>query len=92
MGDNAPQHMSPEAFRRAGYALIDWLVDYRGRVDELPVKSRLVPGDVRALLPTAAPEQGESFEAILVDLERVIVPGLMHWQSPNFFGYFPANT
>ncbi len=84
--------MSPEAFRRAGYALIDWLVDYRGRVDELPVKSRLVPGDVRALLPTAAPAQGESFEAILADLERVIVPGLMHWQSPNFFGYFPANT
>ena len=84
--------MSPDAFRRAGYALVDWLVDYRGRVGELPVKSQLAPGDIRALLPAAAPQQGESFEVILADLERVIVPGLMHWQSPNFFGYFPANT
>ena len=92
MGDKLPEHMSPEDFRRAGYALIDWLVDYRERVGDLPVKSHLAPGDVRALLPAAAPEQGESFAAILADLERVIVPGLMHWQSPNFFGYFPANT
>ena len=84
--------MSPDAFRRAGYALVDWLVDYRGRVGELPVKSQLAPGEIRALLPAAAPQQGESFEVILADLERVIVPGLMHWQSPNFFGYFPANT
>ncbi len=92
MGDKPLEHLSPEAFRRAGYALIDWLVDYRARVAELPVKPQVAPGDIRALLPAAAPEQGESFEAILADLERVIVPGLMHWQSPNFFGYFPANT
>ncbi len=92
MDDKNPDHMSPEAFRRAGYALIDWLVDYRARVGELPVKSQLVPGDVRALLPATAPAQGEDFESILADLDRIIVPGLMHWQSPNFFGYFPANT
>ena len=92
MGDTPPAHMSPEEFRRAGYAVIDWLVDYRGRVGELPVKPQLAPGDIRALLPTQAPAQGESFEAILADLDRIIVPGLMHWQSPNFFGYFPANT
>ena len=92
MGDKPLEHMSPEAFRRAGYALIDWLADYRARVAELPVKPQVAPGDIRALLPAAAPERGESFEAILADLERVIVPGLMHWQSPNFFGYFPANT
>ena len=91
-GDKPLEHMSPEVFRRAGYALIDWLVDYRARVAELPVKPQVAPGDIRALLPAAAPEQGESFETILADLERVIVPGLMHWQSPNFFGYFPANT
>ena len=92
MDDKNPDHMSPEAFRRAGYALIDWLVDYRMRVGELPVKSQLAPGDVRALLPAAAPAQGEDFATILADLDRIIVPGLMHWQSPNFFGYFPANT
>lgn len=92
MDNKNPDHMSPEAFRRAGYALIDWLVDYRARVGELPVKSQLAPGDVRALLPATAPAQGEDFESILADLDRIIVPGLMHWQSPNFFGYFPANT
>ncbi len=92
MGDTPLEHLSPEEFRQAGYAVIDWLVDYRARVAELPVKPRVVPGEIRALLPLAAPEQGESFAAILADLERVIVPGLMHWQSPNFFGYFPANT
>ncbi|MBK8958535.1 MAG: aspartate aminotransferase family protein [Proteobacteria bacterium] len=92
MSDSPPEHLSPEQFREAGYALIDWLVDYRARVAELPVKSPLAPGDVRAQLPPAAPEQGTGFEAILADLERIIVPGLMHWQSPNFFGYFPANV
>ena len=92
MGDTPLEHLSAEEFRQAGYAVIDWLVDYRARVAELPVKPRVVPGDIRALLPTAAPEQGESFAAIMADLEQVIMPGLMHWQSPNFFGYFPANT
>lgn len=92
MGDTPSEHLSAEEFRQAGYAVIDWLVDYRARVAELPVKPRVVPGDIRALLPTAAPEQGTSFAAIMADLDRVIMPGLMHWQSPNFFGYFPANT
>lgn len=92
MGDTPAEHLSAEEFRQAGYAVIDWLVDYRARVAELPVKPRVVPGDIRALLPTAAPEQGTSFAAIMADLDRVIMPGIMHWQSPNFFGYFPANT
>ena len=92
MGDTPSEHLSAEEFRQAGYAVIDWLVDYRARVAELPVKPRVVPGAIRALLPTAAPEQGTSFAAIMADLDRVIMPGLMHWQSPNFFGYFPANT
>ena len=84
--------MSPEEFRRAGHALVDWLADYRARVADLPVKPRVAPGEVRALLPAEAPLQGEPFDAILADLERIVLPGLMHWQSPNFFGYFPANT
>ena len=92
MGDTLSEHLTAEEFRQAGYAVIDWLVDYRARVAELPVKPRVVPGAIRALLPTAAPEQGTSFAAIMADLDRVIMPGLMHWQSPNFFGYFPANT
>jgi aromatic-L-amino-acid decarboxylase len=86
------RHMSAEEFRRAGYAMVDWLADYSERVSTLPVMSGQQPGDTRALLPRLPPLAGESFEAILRDLDRVIVPGLMHWQSPNFFGYFPANT
>ena len=84
--------MTAEEFRRAGYAVIDWLVDYQARVGSLPVKPQVAPGDIRARLPITAPVVGEAFDAILADLERIIVPGLMHWQSPNFFGYFPANT
>lgn len=92
MSDQRVPHMSAEEFRRAGHALVDWLADYQARVAELPVKPRVAPGDIRAQLPPAAPEQGESFDLILADLERIVLPGLMHWQSPNFFGYFPANA
>ncbi|MBX9607292.1 MAG: aspartate aminotransferase family protein [Gammaproteobacteria bacterium] len=92
MSDQRVPHMSAEEFRRAGHALVDWLADYQARVAELPVKPRVAPGDIRAQLPPAAPAQGESFDLILADLERIVLPGLMHWQSPNFFGYFPANA
>lgn len=85
-------HMSPEEFRRCGHALVDWIADYQRRVESLPVLSRVQAGEVRAALPASPPEQGESFEAMLCDVERIILPGLTHWQSPNFFAYFPANN
>ena len=85
-------HMSPEQFRRHGRAVVDWIADYLERVEKLPVQSQVAPGEIRALLPPSPPAQGEPFEEILADIERVITPGLTHWQSPNFFGYFPANT
>lgn len=69
-----------------------WISDYYARLPDLPVLSRVDPGEVRAALPVAAPEQPEPFSAVLADLERVIVPALTHWQSPNFFAYFPANA
>jgi aromatic-L-amino-acid decarboxylase len=84
--------MTPEEFRAVGHRLIDWVADYRARVAELPVMARTAPGEVKAQLPAAPPEQPESFDAIFRDLERVIVPGLSHWQHPNFFGYFPSNA
>ncbi len=84
--------MTPEEFRRWGHAVVDWLAAYRGRVEELPVLSRARPGEVRAALPASAPEHGEPFDALLADVDRVILPGITHWQSPNFFAYFPANT
>ncbi len=83
--------MTAEEFRRHGHQLVDWLADYRKRIEELPVVSQSKPGELRAALPEQAPQTGESFEAMLADVEQLILPGLTHWQSPNFFAYFPAN-
>ncbi|MCX6905292.1 MAG: pyridoxal-dependent decarboxylase [Verrucomicrobia bacterium] len=85
-------HMSPEEFRRWGHAVVDWVAEYQKRVESLPVLSQVQPGEIRAGLPQAPPQQGEPFAAILDDLDRCILPGLTHWQSPNFFAFFPANT
>jgi len=84
--------MSPEQFRQHGHEVVDWIADYWSRVESFPVRSRVSPGDVRAELPPSAPEQGEPFSALLGDLDRVVLPGITHWQHPGFFGYFPANT
>jgi aromatic-L-amino-acid decarboxylase len=84
--------MTPDEFRRYGRAVVDWIADYYERVESLPVLSRVRPGQTRALLPSQAPIQGEPFEKILEDMNRVVLPGITHWQSPNFFAYFPANA
>ena len=83
--------MTPEEFRAAGHQLIDWIADYRARIAELPVMPPCEPGAIKAQLPEAPPTLPESFEAILADLDRIVVPGLLHWQHPRFFGYFPSN-
>jgi aromatic-L-amino-acid/L-tryptophan decarboxylase len=85
-------HMDHEAFRRHGHELVDWLADHLARVPSLPVEPSVAPGQVRALLPDAAPEDPEPFAALLADLDRVVVPGLVQWQHPGWFAYFPANT
>jgi aromatic-L-amino-acid decarboxylase len=84
--------MSPEQFRQHGHEVVDWIADYWTRIGSLPVRSQVAPGEVRAALPTSPPETGEPLSAVLADLDRVVVPGLTHWQHPGFFGYFPANT
>jgi len=71
---------------------VDWIADYQSRVESFPVLSRVQPGEIRSQLPAAAPERGEGFEQILGDMERVVLPGITHWQSPNFYAYFPANA
>lgn len=85
-------HMTPQEFRQYGYALIDWIADYHQRVESFPVLSQVQPGEIRAMLPPSPPQHGEPFDAILADIDRVILPGVTHWQSPNFFAYFPANA
>jgi len=85
-------HMTAAELRARGHQMVDWVAEYLEGVEDLPVLSRVEPGWVTAQLPPSAPEQGESFEAVIADLDRIVVPGLTHWQSPRFFAYFPANT
>ena len=83
MGD-----MTPEEFRRHGYAVVDWIAGYLAGVGEYPVLPSVVPGQVRGSLPTSAPSEGEPFEDILRDFDTKIVPGITHWNHPGFFAYF----
>jgi aromatic-L-amino-acid decarboxylase len=92
MAEEKPLHMTPDEFRRYGRAVVDWIADYYERVESLPVLSRVKPGEIRALLPPEPPLQGEPFEKILEDMNRVVLPGITHWQSPSFFAFFPANA
>jgi aromatic-L-amino-acid decarboxylase len=85
-------HMSSAEFRKHGYEMVDWISDYMDRVGSLPVLSQVEPGAIRSLLPTDPPRQGQKFEDILKDFEDKILPGVTHWQSPNFFAFFPANS
>ena len=83
--------MTPEEFRKYAHQLVDWIADYRARVADLPVLAQTAPGAIRAQLPACAPEEPESFGTILQDLDKIVLPGLSHWQHPDFFGYFPSN-
>ena len=85
-------HMTPDEFRRCGHALIDRIARYMEEIERYPVLSRAEPGSVRKRLPRTAPEHGEPFADVLRDIDEVIMPGITHWQSPNFFAYFPANA
>ena len=85
-------HMTPQQFREYGRAVVDWVADYYERIETFPVLSRAKPGEVRQALSVEAPQRGEAFGALLRDIEEIILPGVTHWQSPNFFAYFPANA
>jgi aromatic-L-amino-acid decarboxylase len=85
-------HMTSEEFRRLGQELVDWIADYYQRIEEYPVLSQVQPGEIRAGLPPNPPQHGESLDTVMVNIEQLIMPGITHWQSPNFFAFFPANT
>src|ERR1700685_1869283 len=80
--------MSPEEFRAAGHQAVDWIADYLRDVRDYPVLAQTAPGALASALPAAAPEQGESMEAILADFQKLILPGITHWNHPRFFAYF----
>jgi aromatic-L-amino-acid decarboxylase len=85
-------HMTPDEFRRHGREVVDWVADYMERVGDLPIQPSVAPGDIAAMLPPTAPDGPESFDALLADLDDVVLPGITHWQSPGWFAYFPANA
>ena len=80
--------MEPEAFRREAHRIADWIADYLSDPAKYPVLARVQPGDIVRALPAEAPSAGESFDAIFADFERIILPGLTHWNHPGFFAYF----
>jgi aromatic-L-amino-acid decarboxylase len=84
--------MDPNEFRRLGHELIDWVADYRERLEDLPVMSTVRPGEIQARLPAGPPQKGDGLRTIAADLDRVILPGISHWNHPGWFAYFPSNT
>jgi aromatic-L-amino-acid decarboxylase len=84
--------MTPDEFRKHAHKLVEWMAGYMENVENYPVKSSVIPGQIFDKLPDKPPLHPESFESFLKDFDDIIMPGITHWQSPNFFAYFPANT
>ncbi|MFP4427530.1 MAG: pyridoxal phosphate-dependent decarboxylase family protein [Spirochaetaceae bacterium] len=84
--------MSLEEFRTYGHELVDWMADFLGSIEELPVRSHVEPGEILSQLPDSPPDDPEPFECIMEDFRRIVIPGITHWQHPSFFAYFPANS
>jgi aromatic-L-amino-acid decarboxylase len=84
--------MDNNAFRKYAHEFVDWMADYLEQVEKLPVKAQVEPGDIYRQIPERAPVKGESMAEIFIDFMNIILPGMTHWQSPNFFAYFPANS
>ncbi len=84
--------MESADFRRHAHDLVDWMADYLDRVEELPVRAQVIPGEIAAQLPPEPPQASEPMEDILADFRSIVVPGMTHWQHPSFFAYFQANS
>ena len=84
--------MDKEAFRKHGHQLIDWVADYFDEVENYPVQSRVQPGEIKGKLPEGPPQKGEGMDQLFSDFQKIIMPGVTHWQHPGWFAYFPANN
>ena len=84
--------MTPEEFRRAGYAMIDWIASYRESLHERAVVAPARPGDIKAMLPVSPPQDPEPMDAILRDFDVIARHGITNWQHPRFAAYFPGNS
>ena len=85
-------HLSKNEFQRYGYALVDWLAEYFENLEDRDVLPSVKPGDIRAKLPVNAPEEPESMEAIIGDLDEIVMPGMAHWQHPGWYAFFPSGV
>jgi aromatic-L-amino-acid/L-tryptophan decarboxylase len=86
------RRMDSKTFRRLGHELVDWIADYRDRIEDLPVMSAVEPGQVRAHFPAEPPRRGGGAGEAVAALARAVLPGITHWNHPSFFAYFPSNT
>jgi Glutamate decarboxylase and related PLP-dependent proteins len=84
--------MEPAEFRRLGHELVDWVADYREGIADLPVMSRVEPGEIAARLPGKPPLRSDGLSDVIEDLNRTVLPGITHWNHPGWFAYFPSNT
>lgn len=84
--------MTPDEFRKHAHELVEWMAGYMENVEDLPVKSLVKPGEIFVKIPDKPPLQPESFDSLMNDFKEIIMPGITHWQNPNFFAYFPANN
>jgi aromatic-L-amino-acid decarboxylase len=84
--------INSQEFRKYAHQFVDWMADYLEKVENLPVKSPVQPNDIYQQIPDSPPEEGESMERIFQDFQQILLPGMTHWQSPNFFAYFTANS
>ena len=91
MDTHSKLHMTTDEFRNQGHKVIDWIADYYEHIEDYPVLSQVQPGDIRNALPSSAPQKGKPYEEILTDMDK-IMPGITHWQSPNFHAFFPCAT
>jgi aromatic-L-amino-acid decarboxylase len=84
--------MKPDEFRKHAHELVEWMAGYMENVETYPVKSSVVPGTIFSKVPDSPPAHSEPFDFLMRDFDDILMPGITHWQSPNFFAYFPANT
>lgn len=84
--------MTPDDFRKHAHELVEWMARYMEDAGKYPVKSQVKPGDISGRIPDLPPTEAEPFGNLMKDLDNIIMPGITHWQSPNFFAYFPANN
>ncbi|MCD4665716.1 MAG: hypothetical protein K8R68_10650 [Bacteroidales bacterium] len=84
--------INADEFREHAHIFVDWMADYLENADKYPVKSKVKPGDIYKKIPDSPPSKSEEIDDVFRDFKELILPGITHWQSPNFFGYFPANS